>query len=472
MPSKYRLIRSITKALILVVFICLSASCGGGGGDTSEEIAPYVIENLKTMHIESLSIHDISRFLPLAESNYEFELHVRDAATGESLLCAGVDNGMQVIQLADLEYSNLDINFINVDGVTKTQVSEITLALIEKNSDAEVEGDSFQCPNPPNYDKDKVYWQTDVIAAKDFVKDELTLLTDDEIIVKVKRNREVTQNVSLSSLTEIVLFSMSTTNIDTEASKPEYEVHIVDVEKNKDVACIGGIEDPLRSVVTENKTYDNLYSRAKLVSGSDSTETASLFRLVLVERENGSCPDAFKVGVDEIVTTSPTMTYDEIVAGTEINFFENWAKTTFLNINAVMSSVNFSDVSLFSGLKIKKIIYQGNIDEWSYPEIEVHLLDAISGETIACSGAKNGLEGVDEQEAYDNLDATFDIVWDSIAKPLDLVRVVIVERDSSECPEPATRADNDFLTEKVVSITDLTSGDIVFDNGSILILTK
>jgi len=129
------------------------------------------------------------------------------------------------------------------------------------------------------------------------------------------------------------------------------------------------------------------------------------------------------------------------------------------------------DIQDVLDLVIDQLKFVGTDYESSAPEIEIHIEDPSTDETIACAGANYALTNVQMSGAtYTDLGVGFDQVWTSSEDPSGYVRIIIVDRDASGCPVAASRFTDDYLDEIVMPFEDIASGTMInMNNGSFIV---
>jgi len=443
--------------ILALVFACMFSFAGafacGGGGDPSE---PVSLDTLQTYHVKQLQFTGAAN----ERSNMESEIHIVNTANNNSVLCAGVDNGMQVVQSSGTDYDDLDVNFIRTNGSSLEELTSFYVIALER--------DTMQCPGAPNFETDTTLAKSGNIDFEDLTAGQVEMNATNNGSVTFGFRGEDPGAFEISQLLDLRLKSIYIPSIDAgEFSSPEIEVHVVDVVKNEVITCVA-----LDSVNDTSTLYDYLYMQSSLASDVQETDTASWLRIVLIERDDASCPEPFTVGMDRIIGSSHVMTLDGLAAAGTFSLAHSSTLIEIVSEISILESVGSVAADEFDGIIVDSIQYYGDKNEFSSAEIEIHIEDVWTDETIACAGANEGLTDVNDQETlYENLNATLTSVWASDEDPFGEVRVVILERDVSACPNSATRANNDYLAEKVVDFDDLTSAPIEFDNGSIVTFT-
>ncbi|MBI2066492.1 MAG: hypothetical protein HYT77_00570 [Deltaproteobacteria bacterium] len=443
---------------ILPVLLLAAALLACGGGSSVPPI-PVSLDELRLFHVKGLRFEkDFVEY-----RNAEIEVYVIDSTTGHAVLCAGQEHGMQVVQQPGTDYTELDATLIPIEGSRLTEVSRFKFAIYER--------DSRHCPNQINATNSKLLGETKELTYDQFTSGSFSLKDQKTGYLALQERTIETTPITLSEILNLRLKSLRFMSTEYgEGSRPEIEIHLVDVWTNRTLACIGPNEG-LESVDEPEVDYDNLlYPFVKIRSMPETTE-ATWLRLLLVDRDEGACPGPFDIWKDRVLATSQVMTLADLQRGESLPLDTNVAQLeigsleTYEPLFATLAPIEEG------GLKVDRIKVLGSNNEHSLSEIEVHLIDPSTGGTFACAGEEEGLEGVEVGGLeFVNLSAALrgHLPEDRATE----VTVVIVERDISQCPAPATRAHDDFLAETTVTIDDLTDGPISFENGSSITFSR
>lgn len=454
MAYKKRFLVFVAACLLLFV---AGFGCGGGG---AEPPTPVSADTLMTYHVKQLLFQGSTS----EYGNAEIEIHVVNADTNESVLCAGVENGMQVVQVEGYNYDDLDVNFVRANNNSSDEITTFFFIVLER--------DSPQCPGPPDYSADVTLAKSFNLRSGDLKDGVILLNAEDGGTLTIEQRGEEPEPFDVSELENLRLKSVFIDDFDSgESSNPEIEVHLMDVINNSVVACMGGADRRMDAINEVSTLYDHLYVQPTLATDVSEGDTATWLRAVLIERDVGICPDPFVIGQDRVVGSSHVMSFDELAIDETITFPQNVAWMEIIAEDVVLESLGSVPVENFNGIVLDSLRYYGDIDEYSTPEIEIHLQDVWTEKTIACAGENHGLFGVNsEGTLYEGLNAALVNVWSSEEKdPVSYVRIIIADRDSGEqCPSNISSLTSDYLAEILVSFDELTSGPIEFDDGSLV----
>lgn len=437
--------------IIAIGLFVLCLSCGG-----KKEGTPMTLDELRSFQIKQVLFDGD----PSETGTAEIEVHLFDADTNESVLCSGVEHGMQTVQNKGTDYTGLDANFILTRGHSQTGVERFYIAVLER--------DSEQCPGDTSPEVDTVLARSNPLNKEDLQNQTIRLDEKNNGTISLVKRGELGAAMTAGDLLKARLKSVFLKSLPTNGQRPNVEVHLMDVLNNRSLACMGGEEGQLKRVTKSLTDYDHLYASAQLSARIAQSEKAQLLRAVLVHRSEGSCPQPFAVSVDRILGTTATFSFDQLRQGIALAFPHDEGQLEFVDGESHRASLNVSaPIADLLALKISKLRFAGDFGEFSSPEIEVHLFDPYTNATIACAGDPQGLGGVDDKERlYENLTVPLVRVWNRSEDPFGLVGVAIVERDAAACPEAASRSGNDYLAETVIPFDRLTAAEVTFENGS------
>lgn len=296
----------------------LATSCNGGG--SSEPPKPTAsIDSLKAYYIEDVYFN----VNPDEGVNLETEVHIVDNETNVSVLCSGVDNGLQHVQHKDTTYDDLEANFIATSQTSLSVISDFYVVLVER--------DSSQCPNPVEFNSDTILGRSAVFELTLPEDQQIEMKEDGDATISFSKRSDNGTNFNVSELTNLGLALLNISDIySDEFSQPEVEIHFVDVLTNRDIACEEVVDYDSDQVGTD---FTNLALKPSLVNGISGTDTASLVRIVLIERDDGGCPSPFTVGKDGILGTSRALTSTELFSGEKMTFPENYANLQLISSN-------------------------------------------------------------------------------------------------------------------------------------------
>lgn len=438
----------------IIMIALLVTSCGGSSdGPPVPEVS---IDALAALSVKGLMFTGEMR-----DIHPEVELHIVNADNNLSILCAGVDTGLESVRMPEQSYDDIEATFLRTNGMeSRKSVARVYIVALER--------DSSQCPGRPVWESDTVLARSEVMNA------------DQLIAGKFSLNQYNSGNVSFGviavpqiSAVAGDLLNLHLANLDLgdiypdEGSEPELELHFVDIATNRSVACMTGGGGGIPGDAQSYTSYPNLYARPILANGIDATTPISRIRVLLVDRDNGNCPATFEYWNDNVIAGTKLLSVSDLLAGSPISMVENETKITFVDDR----DVETGDADKIAALSIDEIMFVGSdFGELSTPDVEVHLVDADSGAIIACAANGDGLAGVvNSDELYSALDVPLIKVWSSLASPSGYVRIKIVDRDVGACPDPATEATVDFIAEVVVSAKSISAAPILFNNGSMIL---
>jgi hypothetical protein len=439
------------KLTIALAMASLILACGGTSYRSTK------VSTLQNYTVKSLVFNaDVSE----GSGQNEIEVHIVDADTNESILCSGVDNGMQVVQESGTVYDDLDANFIRTDGSTQGTVRGFYVTVLER--------DSEQCPGAPDFEHDTTLARSDNIDIDDFATGSLTLNNHESGHITLAEMSPAPQEIAVSDLLKLIAREFEVYNINTgDSQEPRVEVHIVDVDKNESLVCMGGAAMGLETIETANTTYTDLYAAPILVTGISEDDSASRLRIVALARADmANCPEPFEIGIDRIQTTSQITSGEDLLSRDGITFESDTGHIKFVDYDAFWEDAPAISLQDVLDLIVDGIKFIGNDYEVSAPEIEVHISDPTTDEEIACAGADYSMSDVTTAgRAYSNLNVDLAQIWDSAEPPHGFLRVAIVDRDSGGCPTSADPFVDDYLDEAVVSYQGITDENITMGNG-------
>ncbi|MBT3181354.1 MAG: hypothetical protein HN337_02460 [Deltaproteobacteria bacterium] len=441
----------VHRLFVIAAMLLLSTSIYSCGGGTSYE--PVAVSTLQNYVITTL----LFTGSPSEASQIETEVHIVDASTNKSILCSGVDNGLQVAQSHSIEYTNLDANFIRSDDSTQETVGGFYITVLER--------DNPQCPGQPVFETDTTMARSGTIGFDTFQQGTVQLNNHESGTISFEEIPAAPESIIASQLTDLLFRGTYLDQLNTgDTYDPKMEVHLVDVLSNTDMACFGGNSFGLETINEADTDYTSLYSAPLLATDINASDAASWLRVVVIERADESmCPDPFEVGIDRIVSTSGLNTLSDLTTGEALTLVSDSGNITFTTEETFWTDPP-DDITVAEVLTlvIDDLKFVGDDDESSSPEIEVHIEDPSTNETIACAGASYSLSSVTMPGAtYTDLGVGFDQVWTSSDDPKGYVRIIIVDRDLSGCPTAASRFNDDYLDEIVMRFEDITSGTAI-----------
>lgn len=440
-------------------FLCMIA-CGG----KSTPSEPISVAELRNLQVENINFD--SSFFETGDA--EIEVHVIDAKTRRSVLCAGVQHGMKAVQSYDTSYENLGVTFIPTHAFKETEITQFKIALVER--------DSRHCPDSLTESQGDSLGETRTLSRTDLPTGDasisFTFKKNGKGTIALTKPATPESTFAAKDLLNLKLKSIMINEIKTnEFSDPEMEVHLLDIDSNQVLACMGR-DQGLSKVTQLGENYDYLFSSFTQVPSVDPETQVKRVRIVLVERDAGVCPQAFRVSNDNIIASSRPLTYEQLRSGVKTDLALEMASLEIGDLPSFQQSLSQSAVTGLESLKVQSLRFEGDPDEFSGAEIEVHLFDAVNGNFLACAGAAQGLGKVtDKSILYENLNTGF-LNTGKAETFSGALRVAIVDRDDGKCPDPASLGTDDFLAEKSLSADDLTKGPVLFSDGSEIIFSK
>ncbi|MBI2083256.1 MAG: hypothetical protein HYT76_06765 [Deltaproteobacteria bacterium] len=433
-----------------------------GCGRDQAEIEPVSLEELRSYDIQSLLFEE-----NLEESGTaEIEVHIVDTTTNKSVLCSGQEHGTQIVQRPATTYDDIDANFIQTTGHQITEVREFKFVVVER--------DSRHCPQALGEYGMKTLGETEILTPEDLGTLELKLKKQNEGHIFLKKRDASPSTAKVSDLANLRLKYVRFQNLTSgEVSQPEVEIHLIDVQTNTILACMGD-EQGMDGIDEELVDYDNLFFSFVPTEGVDSNLNLGWLRVVFVERDDGRCPLPFNVHDDRVMSSSRLIDYDTLKKGETLSLSQNVAQFQIADLSFFEQLFSLIPPASFGSLKVISLRPLGILPELPLefldPEIEVHLIDAFTQKTIAC--AVNGLQGVDQNDRlYEGLSAPFEVTWQEAKDPFGPIRVVIVDRDDGKtCPTSTDLTHDDIAAEKTLTYEEMLQGTITFPNSSELLL--
>jgi len=134
------------KPAVLLVAI-FAAACGSNAGVNNPTGPDFDVAELKTIRVDQLKI---SGGLEDDEDGApEIAVYLRCADTDKDVLCAGADQGLDLITKDSMLYGRLDANFVDIEEASIFKCFDVKLVVVEK--------DSNNCPSPINADDDVLF---------------------------------------------------------------------------------------------------------------------------------------------------------------------------------------------------------------------------------------------------------------------------------------------------------------------------
>lgn len=304
----------------------LGLSCGGGD---KTPVTPVSLESLRLHHIKGV----------LFEKNFsesgsaEIEVHVIDNDSRRSVLCSGLEHGMQAVQNPGQDYDDLDATLIRTEGLTSDTVGRFRVAVVER--------DSRHCPDALGEEGMKVLGETSDLSSSDLTAGSLSFKGQKTGYVLLQKRSGDPDPLTVEDLQNTRLKYLFIKYLASgEISRPEIEVHLIDVWNNRGIACIGD-DQGLEGIEEEGIEYDNLFLSFVPIANADSEVESQWLRAVVVERDLGRCPQPFDVWNDRIIAATDVLTAEDLLTGTRLDTAQNIASIEFIDIDSFKKSPGF-----------------------------------------------------------------------------------------------------------------------------------
>ncbi len=398
-----------TIPFILAVLIIVASCGGGGGGDISGPILD--VSEIKSLILEQFYINGGMEDEYRARG--EFSVYVRDAATGLDVACTTQDGGMKLLTAPGIYYGDLTVKFQEVEGNEVNSVARFQLVFVET--------DGGGCPAP--------------IDAEDDIAGISGELTSDDLlgaIIWATNGRgaavlrsEVADAGSVASMAPSLTDGLSIDKLmfEFEPGEGENPRFYIFVESDEGTQC--QVDDDLMdSIRSGGVLYAALGFPITCFDPADPDFPNIRIQIGLYVQTDS--------GPEQVAETEFVPIGD--LVGERANFNDNKGFISFRSVRDECFAAPVVRLADLTDTQVTELSHDAA--PTSAGAVELHVIDAVSGQTVACAGAAQGLAGIEAAGPYDDLAATLVAAgWErEIFGYADIYLALVERSDGLACP--------------------------------------
>lgn len=300
-------------ALLLLIQIILGPtammSCGGDDSSPPPVIDPAgPLTSIQTL--ETLLIDQMSFYVPDDVSISDLEIWITDAQSGEDLLCASQNNGINEITTETVIYGNLEIGFNRLVNNGNQENSLFLVKLFNNpgnscriNNQLHLLGESLQI----NYDT---------------LKEKPVLASNGAFYIRMRPSASpshqlphtLTNTFASNTLLLDQVYLSDSIALDQESLRAE--IHIINNNTGETIMC-GGNSTGLGSIQKVGRSYAKLLSDFLPDTNFDENLGEEVHIKIIDRNTANRCPDAINNN-DQVLSESAVMNWDNLPGKTVI----------------------------------------------------------------------------------------------------------------------------------------------------------
>lgn len=434
---------------ILTLSICAMffvAGCGGEGGPSEIDGPTLSISEARSLALEQFYSADAG------EDEYgekgEFSVYLRDAGTGQDIVCLAMDEGMEQLSFPGIYYGGLSIPFREVIGDLPNEAVRFQLIFVEHDSDG--------CPDPIDDGDDilgisKEFGFNDLLGRQIWATNGKAAAMLQIAGLETSSVRAMAPSIRKGLYIDKLYFEDSSSS-----SEPSRYYIFASKIDNGSAVELGELQsDDIAKIRFGGIIYSALGVEVDLVSPSNPNFDMTKIRLGLYAQRDS--------GIELVGETDFTAIEDLI--GEKVSFTNDRGYIAFRNVSQAAFAAAVLRAADLSTLELSEIEHEENLSASS--TIEFAIFDPSGSYAIACSGSDQGLADITSPGSHD-VDAYLVLVdgqkeifgWSQVNASL------VQRRDGLKCPQPYSDGAKIFGSKQGVGIDDFKSGVIEFDEDA------
>lgn len=308
------------RVSIGLLLILMFSACDGGGGSsvTGREASLSMLQGLV---VDQLAFYTDEELW-----NPDIELWVKDADSGDTIICASGERGMSKVQTEAVLYGNLAAT---MDRITTDSGYTGVRFRVEVHQNA-VDPCFFNEDEMWGSTDDKLLGESDVINYDTLISDPV-IATNGAFYVRLREAGVNHYSVPVAITSQIQSGSFFIDQVSWESGLDsgdsdgmfDTEIYILRADNDEFIAC-SGTPQGLGPATHTGLIYGKLYSDILTPSSASvhySDYSGVMVKLVMIDNDGNSCPDPISTSgsdssIDDIYGTSAPVLWDELPGST------------------------------------------------------------------------------------------------------------------------------------------------------------
>lgn len=382
-------------------------------------------------------------------ANGEFSVYLRDAATGKDVACTSADDGMEKLSRPGIYYGGLSIPFRAVEGDVPSSMARFQLLFVEQ--------DSAGCPKPISTDDD-IAGQSAEISFDNLLGQKIWASNGRAaVVLRAAADSKLTVSQMAPALEDsLVIDEIYFDDGSSGTKQPRYYLFAEEMVNGRATyQC--QVEDSLMAdILYGGIVYSALGFPISCFDPKTSSFASTEVHFSLyAQRDSGP----------ELVGETEAELIGELI-GERAPFVGGQGYISFRGVMETPFSSRAMRLEELTGFKATGLEYK--LTPSASSTVELHMIDAQAGYTIACTGPDQGLVGVGAPGSYTGLSAQFVAVdgqkelfgWNG-------VKIELIDRgDGLKCPNQLVLGPKTLATTDTLLNTSFTASTIAFSNGA------
>lgn len=434
---------------ILTLSICamfFAAGCGGEGGSSEIDGPTLSISEARSLALEQFYSSDAG------EDEYgekgEFSVYLRDAGTGQDIVCLAMDDGMEQLSFPGIYYGGLAIPFREVMGDLPNESVRFQLIFVEHDSDG--------CPDPID-DEDNILGVSKEFGFNDLVGRQIWATNGKAAaMLQIAGLEPSSVRAMAPSIRKGLYIDKLYFEDGSSDSEPSRYYIFASKMENGSAVELGELQnDEIAKVRFGGIMYSALGVEMDLISPTSPNFDVTKIRLGLyAQRDSGI----------ELVGETEFVAIEDLI-GEKVAFTNDRGYIAFRNVSQVAFSAAVLRAADLSALELSEIEHEENLSASS--NLEFAIFDPSGSYAVACSGPDQGLADIVSPGSHD-VDAELVLVdgqkelfgWSQVIASL------VQRKDGLKCPNPYSDGVTVVGSNQAVLSDDFQSGIIDFDEDA------